>query len=256
MLKTLILLVIFVTSGCGGSFQENISSPTIAPNAGETTNMKQKATNICRSDLKERLKSFYSKVPDNFRDVAEDAKFISELKQCPREEAISSLIALRDSNAKDIEIKAKTAFLLIKLNADEKNNKKELLSAYTSFQQRGESNFKFGIDYIVDMISGVISNDDPDADFLSEAFELEANGAAATMLGGTFVNVFEANPESFLRKLKEKPKKIRERTYSGMCFALSAGELAKMLTSIPADSNNNPAANEMRQFIEQNKGCQ
>jgi hypothetical protein len=252
MLKNLILLLAITASGCG-DLQTNISSSTDTVNSGEIVNIKQTLDSACQSGLKERLGDFYSSVPGDFRDVNKDTEFINELKECPRGETVNFLNTLRDANKKNLEIKAKTSYLLIKLEFDAESNKKQLLSAYSSY--RDESYSRFGSDYIIDMICDVVINHDADKTFLSKAFELETNGAMATMLYSTFVTEFEKNPEAFLQTLKEKPKAMREKTYGAMCICSSASELTEKLASIPAGSIANAPAKEMMQFIKQNKTC-
>jgi hypothetical protein len=204
--------------------------------------------------LKEKLKTFYSAVPGDFRDETEDSKFLNELKACPREEIINSIITLQNSYQKDYEMEAKTAYLLVKLKHDERTNKKKLLLSYPSFEDKDSS--KFRKDHLIDMICDVIINDDNDKKFLTDAFELEVDGIMATMLFGVFASEFEKNPENFIRALKVKSKKVKENVYEGVCASIQKDTLTKRLDSIPTNSDIYLNSREMLQFIEQSKVCE
>jgi hypothetical protein len=224
--------------------------------------MKQEVKKDCNFDFMEKLKTFYSRVPGDFRDVEKDADFVNELKQCQRQDVVNSLTALQNSHGKDAGMMAKTSYLLVKLDHDDKNNKKKLVSSYSLYTSDYPSNKNienrkiFGPDYIIDMINDIILTHDPEREMLPDVFELEADGAMGTMMAGLFSNTFEENPEIFLRKLKAKSKKIRERTYFFLCFDSSGDKLVKNLDSIQASSDVYGSSREMLQFIKQNKACQ
>lgn len=253
MLKISILSAALITLGCGIS-QTSDFAPPVSINSGKSANAERKPVEACNFDLIEKLETFYSAAPDRFRDAEADSQFLKELKTCPREQTINSIVALQKARREDGEIQAKTAYLLIKLDRDKKVNQKALFSVFPAY--RDKTGGRFRRDHILDLIGDVVINEDTgEKTFLADAFDLAplVNAATAEMLSGILAGEFEKNPEIFLLSLKNKSKAVKREVYSFISYQLPKDVLSKHLSSIPQTSDAYRTGKEMSEFTENGK---
>lgn len=249
-------------------------------NVIETTQVEIDKTQIveekkpCNFNLEEKLRTFYSPIPNEFRDLERDEKIKEELQNCPREEIVKSLANLQKSKKQDVEIQAKASYFLIKLNHNRAENGKLLVSTYTAkFKELdkkakyGEFKDSFDPYTLMDLIcEGLFEN--ANGEFLSDAFDLVllSDNAMAETLSGTLASQFEKTPELFLQKLKPKSNKIKlgrlslsaitktesnkikQKTYSFLFYSIPKDKVLQHLASINKDSEVYSLVEEIQEF--------
>jgi hypothetical protein len=263
MVKILFFGLIVSVFGCSNvveTTQIDIDKPSIV-----------EKIQTCDIDLEGKLRTFYSPIPDEFRDDVRDAKIFEELQKCPREEVLNSLVALQKSKKNDIEIQAKTAYFLVKLNHNRAKNGKILISTYSakvkevleSYKdkdyaekvKRGDFDKDFDLDRLMDLICGFISEENDKQEFLSDAFDLVllSDGAMSETLSGTLANQFEQTPELFLQKLKPKSNKIKQQVYRFLFYSIQKDNIFQQLASINKDSEVYSLVEEIQKFAKTRK---
>jgi hypothetical protein len=259
MFKFLIFSLIILLFGCSNAV-ETIQVEADKTNVDKPQIVEEKQP--CNFNLEGKLKTFYSPIPDDFRDVERDEKILQEIKNCPREEIVKSLENLQKSKKKDIEIQAKTAYFLIKLNYNRVENGKLLFSTYSAkikeyFKKvdQGKYDDDFYLDRLMDLICQVISKEDEEQEFLSDAFDLVplSDGAMSETLSATLADQFEKSPKVFLKKLKPKSNKIRQQTYDFIFYQISKDKAFQHLMPISKDSEVYSMVEEIQKFAKNKK---
>lgn len=93
--------MLLVTIGCSNAAQMSDFKLTDSQDLkGVANTERQTLQTPCGFDLRERIETFYSSVPDDFRDADADSKFMADLKSCPRKKTLDALLALRDAEQK------------------------------------------------------------------------------------------------------------------------------------------------------------
>lgn len=203
-----------------------------------------------------------------------DLIFIKQIRACPREEIVNSTLELRNSNQDDLEIKAKTSYLLIKLGHNKAENGKTLLDTYSAYRkvilerykdpdyekkiQNNEYPKIFGGERIMNLVSDVIAEDDDDKAILTEAFDtaLKTDGGSSLVLFTAFAHEFEKSPEKFLDAIKGKPRETKETVFGRMCFDLTRKGLIKDLSGIPKSSAAYSLSREILGIVKQSADCE
>jgi hypothetical protein len=225
----------------------------------------------CNFNLEEKLRTYYSPIPGEFRDLERDEKIKEGLQNCPREEIVKLLVNLQKSKNNDIEIQAKTAYFFIKLNHNRTENGKRLISTYSAKNKevlksykdkdyaekvkRGDFDKEFDLFYLMNLICEMISEDDTNYEFLADAFDLVllSDGAMSETLSGTLASQFEKTPELFLQKLKPKSNKIKQQTYSFLFYSIQKDKIFQQLASINKDSEVYSLVEEIQKFAKTRK---
>lgn len=257
MLKVLLFSLIISIFGCSNvveTTQIEVNEPIV------------EKIQTCNFNLEDKLRTFYSPIPNEFRDDVRDENILGEIKNCPREEIVNSLVALQKSKKKDIEIQAKIAYFLIKLNHNRTENGKLLISTYSAKKkevlerykdkdyakkvEQGKYDDDFDLDRLMDLICRIISEENEKQEFLLDAFDLVllSDGAMAETLSGTLADQFEKSPKLLLQKLKPKSNKIRQQTYAFLFYSIPKDKLFQHLTPIPKDSEVYSLIEEIQKF--------
>ncbi len=268
MFRVLVFSLIISIFGCGNLVKTN-QVEVVKPNIDKPQIIEEIQT--CNFNLEEKLRTFYSPIPDEFRDDVRDERILKEIKDCPREEIVNSLLNLQKSKNNDIEIQAKTSYFLIKLNHNRVENGKLLISTYSAKNKevlesyedkdyaekvkRGDFDNAFDLFYLMGLICRMISEDDINNEFLSDAFDLSllSDGAMSESLSGTLAYKFEKSPEIFLTKLKLKSNEIKEHIYGYLFYTMPEDKVLQHLTSIKKDSDVYSLVEEIQKFAKSKK---
>lgn len=280
MLKTSILFAAFITFGCGNTSQMANRNYSDLPytnliNVNKTPVVEEKTASPCKLDLKEKLKTLFNEIGRDLNtykpEEDKDLIFIKELKSCPREETVNSLLELQKAYKDDFELKAKSSYLLIKLGHNKRENGKFLVSTYFAWNKEileryKDPNYKenvinnkydnrFDGEGILILIADIIEKDD--SGILSDAFDLSlvTDGAMSETLAGILGEEFKKEPEEFLRKLKVKSKKVTDSVYMRVCYSTHIDELTESIFVIPKSSNVYSMSREMLSFVKYDKAC-
>lgn len=255
-----LFLALIMIASCSNTSQMANSTNFNSTDSSKPNDFVQETVGSCDfndSDLKEKLKNlFNSEGIDTETYKPEEDKnliLIREIKSCPREEIIKSILTFQSLNKDSIEMNVKSSYLLIKLEHNKNDNGKTMVEAYSVWlnnilERRKDKNYeynvennkydtRFGGEKILGLISDVITNDDKE--LLSDTFNLvsEVDGSAAELLSVVFGDEFDKNPEAFLRRLKPKSAKIREQVYSLVLFDSNKEDIIKRLSQIPKSSD-------------------
>jgi hypothetical protein len=262
MLKISILYLMILMGSCNGLYLHspntdkvssadklNSNNGNIVP-VNTTANTMKSATD---SELKQRIRRFYSYTNNDFRDVKEDEKFLKYIINSPHDKIVNELLTLQNEDKDDVEIQAKTSYLLIKLKYEVRTNQKTLQKTYSLYQTGSSQHFDR--DYIINLIGDIIEFDDSDGSFLSDAFDLslEVDGAYAESFSGIVTFEFKKNPKKFLTALKPKPKEIVDKVFSHIYYAERKEVILKTLKSIPSDFDNYDLVKQMQEYGENHK---
>lgn len=286
MFKNLILFAGFMASGCANTSQMANKTYLDIPNTNlinvnKTTNVEEKAAGPCNfnhPDAKEKIINLFNfegiDISTYKPDKDPDLIFIKKIKACPREDAINSLLALQDTNKNDIEIKAKTAYFLIKLGHNKSDSGKTLISTYSArhsvvLERYKDPNYEENVmknkydgeykgDQIISLIGDAIENEDTDKAILTESFKLisEVDGASATGLFETFASEFKEHPEKFLKAIKGELEEVQKTVFERMCSSIPKKSLIKNLSAIPKSSDVYSLSKEISGFIQQSQVCE
>jgi hypothetical protein len=277
--------------GCGSSEIAHSTHPSPI-NFDKQINIEQKAADkpaevrqktlencdLTASNGKDILKNLYNSegvdISTYTPETDPDLVFIKQIKACPREEMINSIQEVRNRNEDDLEIKAKTSYLLVKLGDNKFENAKILLGTYstyskTIFERYKEPDYErkisnkeypeiFRGDQIIYLVSDVIHEDDNDKAILGESFEIadEVDGGSAMMLFVAFGYEFEKSPEKFLKAIAGKPKKTKEAVFERMCFDSTKKNLIKDLSAVPKSSEVYPLSKQMLALVKGSSVCE
>jgi len=225
-------------------------------------------TETCISDLKERLLLLFNGggIDDNNYKPEEDKDlmFIKEIRSCPRDEAIASLLDLQIKNKDSIELTAKSAYLLVKIGSEKERAGEALISTFSAKHKEildryrdkdygdkvknNKYDDKFGELEILDLISDVIENDYKD--LLPKTFEIapETDGVSSEQLSFIYSRAFRSDPEGFLRMLKVKSVRVKGSVYQLLIPGLTKDQLKKCLSQIPKNSDVSSMAEDMRRI--------
>ncbi len=254
MTKAAVFLYILSLFGCGSNAQHRVDSSNSA-NMSKIYNSEimQESRSDCSLDLKS-IRGFYAKVPDDFRNVDADNQFIARLQACPREPVIARLAELLNSNQRDYEVQTKITYLSIKLDHDQDRNKKKLLELFGSYPYEEKGNALIEPDRVIDMVCDVVLTEDS-VGFLSYVFDLKTDNAMTTMLSSTLAEVFERNPETFLRELKTKSKGKQESVYSSLCTATTKKRLLAAVSKVSTSSDVHALSMDMAAIVNRSPIC-
>ena len=250
----------FLVASCGSTSLTNIPANDNLGNPTDTPVPKVGTVETCNFNdpgMKERLQDFFKNEGINIDtykpEEDEDLIFIKEIRSCPREETINSILAFQSRNKNNFEMKAKSSYLLIKLGHDTRENGRVLISTYSekykerldrikapNYEENAKNNRyddRFGEDEIISLIFDVIDHDD--GEILSDAFDLslKVDNGIAEDFSGIVGSEFKKDPEAFLRKLKPKSSKIKHEVYFFLTFDTRKEMLIERVSRIPKSSD-------------------
>jgi hypothetical protein len=291
MLKILSLFAVLFTVSCSTSQMADTDRSNLI-NSDKSTNVVQKVVNnptkvdqktlkSCAlseaggEDLLRNLFNFEGVNIDTYKpEVDPDLVFLKKIRSCPREEMIGSILELQSTAKDDLEIKAKTTYLLLKLENNKSENGKILRDCYsewrnTILERYKDPNYAENVknnkyndsirgDQIMSLFCDVIENDDNDKVILSESFDsvFAVDGASATGLFETFATEFEKYPEKFLKAIKIKSPEVKEKVFGRMCYSIPKKEIIKDLSIIPKSSDVYSLSKEILELVKQSKTCE